>query len=158
DLALARALADQARPALESATKLVTYLADERVVLGTTLAFWAACHASSGTKARHYADQLVLGAALATVVRTCSSALSIASVRTAEWCMAGAMAFRAPAISGIPSPPAMQFSSARSPPSGAASQAGVCVRSFGPPLSSLPTRIGLLAFLIREHFRARSRW
>ena len=68
DLALARALADQARPALESATKLVTYLADERVVLGTTLAFWAACHASSGTKARHYADQLVLGAALATVV------------------------------------------------------------------------------------------
>jgi len=77
--------------------------------------------------------------------RICSSALSIASARTAEWCMAGVTAFRAPAISGIPSPPAVQFSSARSPPSGAASRGSVCVRSFGRPLSSLPTRIVLLA-------------
>lgn len=69
DLALARWLAGQARPSLESSTKLVTYLADERLVVGATLGFWAACHASSsGAKARHGADQLMLGAALATIL------------------------------------------------------------------------------------------
>jgi membrane-associated phospholipid phosphatase len=69
DVALARDMFHHAAPALERSVKPITFLADEKLVLGAAVAFWLVCRATRrDRRARACADQVVLGAAIAAAI------------------------------------------------------------------------------------------
>jgi membrane-associated phospholipid phosphatase len=69
DLSLARDMFHHAVPALERTVKRVTYLADEKLVVGAAVGFWLVCRfATPDSRERADADQILLGAAVASAL------------------------------------------------------------------------------------------
>jgi membrane-associated phospholipid phosphatase len=68
DLAVARACLRVASPAVESPLRVVTWLADERILLGVAGVFWAATRFSPSRPLRREADQMLCSLLIAGLV------------------------------------------------------------------------------------------
>src|SRR5205807_5269180 len=66
DLAVAKACAENASPGLERALRVITWLADEKIMLGGAVLFWLYARAGSRQHAlAHDADRMLCSVALA---------------------------------------------------------------------------------------------
>jgi hypothetical protein len=114
DLAVSRAFARAATPGLERVLQIVTWLADEKIVLGAAVLFWA--YARLGrpeNEIARRADHMLCCVAVAGVLPHVFKRWSTANARIASWFMAAATGYRALVTPGTRSHPDTRFTSAQ---------------------------------------------
>jgi hypothetical protein len=74
DLAISRSCARAATPARERSLQVITWLADEKILLGVVGLFWLNAQLrSQKNEVRHEANRMLLSVATAGLLPTCSS-------------------------------------------------------------------------------------
>jgi hypothetical protein len=101
DVAISRCCGRAATPARERSLQIMTWLADEKILLGGVGLFWLNARLRPHDEEfRREADRMLLGIALAAWCPMCSSILLTASARIERSCTARGMAFRVREMDG----------------------------------------------------------